>query len=316
MRVEAGIFVMCLVGTGCVAGPEKGESEVPVDLTESADVDPNGKFDPIDGDDTIDTIDAVTDPVDVRPKPKPQPAGWVMDCVSDFVSHNGNYYSATVIETAAGSEVEISLHRLAIAQATGFGGEEQQPASSEIVWSDVVESRLVDGFFGFETPDMFLVAQATERRGLFTGSIGGESEMHVHVPIGVTCWSAEFELPATYDPATGGCVDDSGQPSRNDVPFVFARHTGFGQCSTFEGQLNEEAFGYPSFIDLDLRGSDLNAAALNFAHFIDVDLRGADLSNFSFGYSTVRGQVDDNTKLPADMWCSGAVDGDAFNCTQ
>ncbi len=296
---RVGVLLALVLGSGCV------------------EVDDSPKADP-----TSSAVESQPQPekvndekLPVGTQPEPSLETDELECVSALTTHDGSYYSVKVAPVDGRTSVIIQANHLAKPSNTGFGDDVGMAATSEQVYSAVTDSRFADGFFGFEDAAMFLVVEGDEQPGLFTGTMGGESELH-DGSIPITCWSNVLKLPARYVESSGKCGGPDGEPARNNIPFIYSVHKGFGQCATFEGQLNGDAFGYPSFVGLDLKGADLSGAALNFAHLIDADLRGAKLGTFSFGYATVRGQVDEHTIFPNGDWCDVPVDGEPFDCSQ
>ena len=227
-----------------------------------------------------------------------------VDCVSDFVTGNGNYYALTALVTDAGAQVEL-VHYLAATPTS-------DPVEAVVFSALVDDARLTPVEFTLETDEVFLKVERAEGEAMYRGTMSGESEFGDTVP--ATCWPADITFPASYDATTGGCVDEAGNAATNELPWMFVVRTGFGQCTKFEGQLNQEAFGYPTFDFYDLRGADFNDARLNFADLLRSQLEGADLTTFDYGYANVGGSLDEYTRLPADGECTTDEADNTFTC--
>lgn len=324
------IGLTLLVGAGCVqTGPEKVEEPKVIDFTEEDPVDPK----PVDGEDDNPVV--TPKPTDTTDPEEPEtPVDWVDDgelvrfdlggaslrCVSALVDHDGTHYVVDVTHEAETSLVEISR----VKPAGAVLDETRSEPTSEVVWSEAVPFD-GSGFWGFETADHWLAMDGSPTSGpkptARMGQLDPEREPLVaqreQTEINLWCWQEEQYLPARYDADSGKCLTKDGVEAMNDVPFLFVRGTGWGQCTELAGQLNEEAFGYPSFVGLDLRGAVLDGAALHFANILDARLEGADLANFSFGYATVSGSIDEHTVVPADMFCDAPDAGsERFECMQ
>lgn len=245
------------------------------------------------------------DPVDDRP---PIETGLLVECASDFVAHDGTHFAVRVEAADDGTSVEVRE----VTPATSSQPDGSETSTEEIIWADQVPTTLREGFYGFETADMWVVAEATDQPGILRGRMQGESQFADAVE--VTCWTDDLPVPARYE--DGACVDESGAPARNELPFAYVQRTGFGQCTTLAGELNGDAFGYPVFAGLDLRGADLREAKLHFAAIVDARFEGADLSSFEFGYATVSGSVDEHSTVPDATFCDAATDGDRYECTR
>ena len=226
-----------------------------------------------------------------------------VDCVSELVSSGGNYYALSALVTDDGAFVEM-VHHLAATPTS-------DPEETTVLASDVLVE-FTPRVFAFEAQEQYLDVQKDETEALYRGTMSGRSEFAEQVP--VTCWPTALEHAAQYDPATGTCVDEAGNLARNEIPFMVALRTGFGQCTDFVGGLNGDALGYPTFDFIDLRGSDFNQASLHFADLRDVQLEGADLTDFDFGYARLTGTIDEFTSVPTD--CPVSEDGSMLDCTR
>jgi hypothetical protein len=270
-------------------------------------------------DDTRDVTEATKGPADPGKPDGPDPTQpsngdeeALLKCASSFASHQGRYYAVRVDEAVDGVSVEVSQVDPPMAAQPD---ETQEAATSEIIWGDTVATGLDAGHFGFEREQMWMVVEETQTVGLWRGRMSGETQFGDGV-VDVTCWTPQLVVEATYDEELGRCVDRAGELARNDLPFEYVYGTGFGQCTTLSGQLNGEAFGYPVFTDLDLRGANLSEAKLHFAAIVGARFEGADLRTFEFGYATVSGAVDKHTIIPEDTFCEAASDGTRYECRQ
>lgn len=227
-----------------------------------------------------------------------------VDCVSDLVTQGGNYYALSAVVKGTQAEVELVNYRAATPTSD---------PTELVLWTRAVDATFTPRAFAFETQQDFLDVQRDDESQMYRGTMSGNTEFDG--PVGVTCWPADLEVGAIYDPATGRCVDELGNEARNNLTWMYAVRTGFGQCATFEGQLNGEAFGYPTFDMMDLRGSDFSAAKLNFADIAVSQFEGADLGTFDFGYTNISGTMDAFTVLP-DADCTVDENETTFSCTR
>ena len=293
MKLLTTSLFLVLVNAASCGVPEKPPLDEPVEIDETTQN--NETQEPINADQN--PIEIPDDPVEIDDV--------AVDCVSDLVTQGGNYYALSAVVTEGQALVEM-VHYLA---ATPTSDPEEL-----VVWTREVPARLTAREFAFETDDTFLDVQRADDAAMYHGTMSGNTEFEG--PVTVTCWPADIEFAARYDAAAGGCVDELGNAATNDIGWMVAVRTGFGQCATFEGQLNGEAFGYPTFDFIDLRGADFNAAKLNFADLVGVQFEGADLRQFDFGYSTIEGSIDEHTKLPELAECEIESGASSFSCTR
>jgi len=144
-------------------------------------------------------------------------------------------------------------------------------------------------------------------RAMFTGTLEHE-DFGEHA---VACWFDDFEAEHRY--VDGLCRNAEGEWGWNPYPLPYTRDTGDGHCGDFGGvMLNEDFYGYPTWIGMDLQGAHLGGAQLFFAHILDASLEGADLAALEFGYAFVTGSVDEHTTLPDQGSCE--LDADRVDC--
>lgn len=239
-------------------------------------------------------------------EPDPEPPTQVsVECVSQLVTHGGNYYAlkADIVDGAASVEM---VHYLA---ATPTSDPEE-----EAIWTGEVAAEFTAQRFAFTAPEHFLTVSKAPQDPYYEGTMSGQTEFGSDVQ--VWCWPVGLAHPASYDASSGTCVDASGAPTRNVIPWMVALRTGFGQCATYVGELTGEAFGYPTFDFIDLRGADFNGAALHFANLQDVQLEGADLRQFDYGYAVVAGTIDAHTQLPELGDCAVDETESTLSCTR
>ncbi len=285
-------FIILLAGCGSPAPPKAVPSsgvDDPIAETNNATV--------VD-DDPIDDPDPIDVPVDPEPPV-------TVECVSELVSGNGSYYALAAEVGPAETLVTMAYHLA----ATPTSDPEE-----EAIWGGAVNAEFTPRLFAFEQDQNFLDVTKSENDGIYRGTMSGSTQFGGAVQ--VSCWPTALEHPARYDEATGNCLDALGNEARNDIPWMVAVRTGFGQCARFEGELTGEAFDYPTFDFIDLRGADFNSAQLHFAYLQDVQLEGADLRQFDFGYATVSGTIDANTRLPELAECETAAGATTFSCTR
>ncbi len=223
-----------------------------------------------------------------------------IECVSDLVTAGGNYYALTAEITAGEARIEL-INYLAATPTS-------DPVE-EAIWNDQVAAQFSPILFSYQTEDHFLEVSKMADESMYRGTMSGETQFGDVV--NATCWPVDLEHPASYDAALGSCVDESGEAATNDIPWMVALRTGFGQCTRFEGDLAGETAG-ATFDFIDLRGSDFSAATLELTTVQEVQLEGADLSQITLTSASVSGTKDEHTVLPADG-CQ--VDGDTFVCS-
>lgn len=222
-----------------------------------------------------------------------------VDCVSELVTAGGNYYAVSAEITGVAARVEL-INYLAATPTS-------DPVE-ESVWNDEVAAQFSPVAFAYQTDEHFLDVTKDEAEDFYRGTMSGENSFGDAVD--VTCWPVDLEHAAAYDTESGECFDAAGEPAANDIPWMVALRTGFGQCTVFEGSLAGEATG-ATFDFIDLRGSDFSGATLRSAVVQEVELGGADLSQLTIESATISGTKDSFTLLPADG-CQD--DGDTFTC--
>jgi len=62
-------------------------------------------------------------------------------------------------------------------------------------------------------------------------------------------------------------------------------------------ELEEHNYGYPN-LDWNVRGSLMSGAQIHFANMIGADFHGSNMANFEYGYTNLKGSIDDFTILP------------------
>lgn len=295
-------FALAATLTACGTTPEK-------DSNSDANSDPMVEMTP-DEEKENNVVDQPDDPEDpgkpMQPEDNPSDEPVEVECVSELVTHSGNYYALTAKISETETLVEM-VHYLAATPTS-------DPVE-ETIWSASVDAEFTAQLFAFQAEEQFLSVEKSPEDGIYRGTMSGETEFEGSMPT-VSCWPTDLEHPARYDADTGGCLDELGEEAHNEIPWMVAVRTGFGQCARFEGELTGEAFGYPTFDFLDLRGADFHDAALHFADLTDSQLEGADLRQFDFGYATVSGTVDEHTQFPELAECEVPEDATIFECTR
>lgn len=129
----------------------------------------------------------------------------------------------------------------------------------------------------------------------------------------ISCWASDRKREFTYNPQTGDCQNEEGKIGFNSSDVFQVRQTKDGQCVDMTTwALNGEDYNYPN-LDWDVRGANLNGASIVFANMIGADFRGAKMEDFSYGYTTLQGPIDEFTQVPTD--CS-SPEPDSIDCTR
>ena len=130
----------------------------------------------------------------------------------------------------------------------------------------------------------------------------------------VTCWDQTTlfgspwagtpgELTATFDFATGACVDTAGAPARNLLPLAFVRETGFASCADLgDAALNDGDVG-AALSGWSLDGATIGDGGLVGAVLEFASLSGAKLATMTLVDAKLSGFVDDATELPTGAVC-------------
>jgi hypothetical protein len=220
-------------------------------------------------------------------------------CVSDLVTTNGNYYAVLAEITAGQARVEL-INYLAATPTS-------DPVE-ESIWNEQVAAQFSPVVFAYQTNEHFLDVSKTADETMYRGTMSGTSQFGDSV--NATCWPVDIEYPANYASDSGTCVDSEGNRATNDIPWMVALRTGFGQCVSFEGELAGQTTS-ATFDFIDLRGADLSGATLRSTTVQDVQLEGADLSGITLESASISGTKDAFTVLP-EAGCDDQ--GDTFTC--
>ena len=144
--------------------------------------------------------------------------------------------------------------------------------------------------------------------GLYLGTLNNFSKFELPI----SCWRTNQPRKYSYNSDTGLCQNEQGELGLNASHVFKVRKTKDGQCVDMSGwSLNGQDYSYPN-LDWDVQGANLNGATIHFANMIDADFRGAQMQNFTFGYTNLKGQVDEHTQLPQD--CS--AEGGQIDCVR
>ena len=222
--------------------------------------------------------------------------------MSDLVTSNGNYYAVR----AEVSELETKVELITYLAATPTKDPEEAT-----IWSDTVDAELTPRLFAFESDEHYLDVEKAPEETMYRGEMSGQTQFGDVVE--VTCWPVDLEHPARYEPETGACVDEEGTEVQNDIPWMVALRTGFGQCTSFEGALAGETTS-ATFDFIDLRGADFSGATFRNTTVQEVQLEGADLSEATIENASISGSMDEHTGLPED--CQIEEDGTSFTCVR
>jgi hypothetical protein len=148
----------------------------------------------------------------------------------------------------------------------------------------------------------FFLSQSTtiHLRETSEGNYAGTLNNHSLFDSKFNCWAADKPRVFDYNPQNGRCENANGEQGFNPSSLIKVRHTADGQCVDMAGwALNGEDFSYPN-LAWDVRGAHLNGATISFADMIGADFRGTKMDSFSYGYTTLKGKVDQFTQLPSD----------------
>ena len=140
------------------------------------------------------------------------------------------------------------------------------------------------------TAHLFLTKQP---KNLYTGLLNtfGQFDLETH------CWDPNQEFEFQYNENTGSCENEHGVGGMNESSLIQVRETENAECVVLDNwNLNEEDYSYPN-LPWNLRGAVLRSS-IHFANMINADFRGSDLSALDFGYSQLKGPIDDFTLLP------------------
>lgn len=180
--------------------------------------------------------------------------------------------------------------------------------TSEVGEVDTRAVQVVDGRVT-ETGRMGLDLGLAREGNVFRGTLV-DDQCYQRLETQLTCWNdlelfgspwagVPGALDATFDWASGACLDREGHPALNEVPIEVVRETGQGACADLRGMaLNGADYTGPDLVGWNLVGARLNGASLFFAQLDYASLNGAKLSDLNFGYATITGSIDDHTELP------------------
>ncbi|MEC7984782.1 MAG: pentapeptide repeat-containing protein [Myxococcota bacterium] len=132
-----------------------------------------------------------------------------------------------------------------------------------------------------------------QESGFFVGTLSTFQQFTLEAH----CWVPDQEREFQYNESNGACENADGDGGMNPFSLIQVRETENAECTVLEADsLNEGDYHHPN-LPWNLRGAVLHAG-IHFADMIDADFRGADLSELDFGYTKLRGPVDDFTALP------------------
>ena len=179
-------------------------------------------------------------------------------------------------------------------------------------WEEQAYLSIMDDDLVFDGPDLTV---RTQRDVRFSAPMYVGTLQHTeHGEHAVACWFDDFEADFRYDPESQICVDADSTWGWNPYPLPYTRDTLDGHCGLFEGvMLNEDFFGYPTWIGMDLRGAQMQGSQLFFANILEAQWEGANLTGMEFGYAFLTGSVDDATTWPEEN-CE--LDDDWLDCVR
>jgi hypothetical protein len=149
-------------------------------------------------------------------------------------------------------------------------------------------------------------------RGRLEGVLSFPHEQNMRPTLVMHCWEPDLQNEFTYDPDVGLCLNEAGEEGYNPASQAEVRETSDGHCVDMDGWIIDEGnYSYPNF-EWDLRGANLNGASISFAHMKGADFRGAKMETFSYGYTQLKGPIDDHTTLPNN--CES--EDDRIDCIQ